>query len=269
MAGESSTTASTMTENELEDMHDTGADPSDTKERLNQYIKWRIQTYTANEWTNTTLSDALADDFQLFDREGFEKLRKTILVALRDCLRKNGVYVKRGRGYSIAQCLMDAVKEEIPWPPDDEERPPPKQSQYYPPQQQPIPQPATQPVTPPAAPTVLQKATQSSTQPVTQQAEPLESTAEKECNVGGSSNVNTSLLPTIPRLPTMPTFGNLAPSNAPNLASSNTPNLASKYAPQLVSQQYTFFLASRLASRLASPLDYIRYAQEMEATGQG
>ena len=70
---------------------------------------------------------------------------------------------------------MDAVKEEIPWPPDDEERPPPKQSQYYPPQQQPIPQPATQPVTPPAAPTVLQKATQSSTQPVTQQAESLDS----------------------------------------------------------------------------------------------
>ena len=131
MTGESSMTASTITKNELENMHNIGADPSDIKERLNQYIKWRIQIYTANKWTNITLFDAFVDDFQLFNKEGFEKLRKTILVALRDCLRKNEVYVKRGRGYFIAQCLVNAVKEEISWPSDDEERPLLTQSQYY------------------------------------------------------------------------------------------------------------------------------------------
>ncbi len=137
-----------MTEQELEDMLDNGVSPSDTKERLIQFVNWRIQQYTIRKYE--ALSTVFADDFEQFTKEDFHKLGKTIITDLRDCLRKNGVYVQKARLYSIAQALAEVVKEEIPWPPDDEGRPPPKQ--LNPPQQQPIYRPENTAPLPPQQP---------------------------------------------------------------------------------------------------------------------
>ncbi|KAF6231185.1 hypothetical protein HO173_010517 [Letharia columbiana] len=99
----SETPPGTMTKRELEEL--LGAKPPDTKEKLEKF--------------------------------DFEVLSKDVITSLRDCLRANGAYIKKGRGLSMAKELADVIKEEIPWPPDDEDRPPPKPSHYYP-QQQPI-----------------------------------------------------------------------------------------------------------------------------------
>lgn len=131
-------TTDTMTERELRDMLSKGVKRTDSEERLNQFVRWRIQEYTLHKW-NDYLSDIFAEEFtqqqpfQHFVKEDFEKLSKDNIRALRDCLRTNGVYVQKGRKISIAQALANAVKEDIPWPSDDEERPPPKQSQSCPP----------------------------------------------------------------------------------------------------------------------------------------
>ena len=136
----------TIPKRELESMLSKGVNPSDTEERLNQLVHWRIQEYTLHKWKD--LSDIFAEEFELFVKEDFKKLSKDNICGLRDCLRTNGVYVQKGRGISIAQALANVVQEDIPWPKndeeeeplwleDDEERPPPKQSQsYHPPQQQ-------------------------------------------------------------------------------------------------------------------------------------
>ncbi len=124
-----------MTERELKDMLNRGAKPSDSKESLEQFVRWRIQQYNVHKWT--TLSDDFADDFKLLAREDFEAIDKDAITALRNCLRANSVYIKKGRFVPIAQSLAEAIQEEIPWPEDDDERPPPKQ-QRYPPQQQQI-----------------------------------------------------------------------------------------------------------------------------------
>ena len=127
----------TMTKDELEDMLENGITSSDPKERLNQFVLWRIQQYTLNKWK--TLSAIFSEEFQQFTaKEDFEAIKKFNITMLRDCLRNNGVYVKKARLYPIAQALADVVKEDIPWPLNDEDRPPPKQQQPVQQLQQPI-----------------------------------------------------------------------------------------------------------------------------------
>ena len=125
-----------MTLHQLEDMLSKGAEPTDTNERLEQFVLWRIQEYNENKWD--ALSDIFAEEFQQFAKEDFETLSKKTLYGLRNCLRANGVYVKKGRGVLMSESLANIVQEDIPWPLNDEDRPPPKQQQYYPPQQQTI-----------------------------------------------------------------------------------------------------------------------------------
>ncbi|CAF9941899.1 MAG: hypothetical protein ALECFALPRED_009376 [Alectoria fallacina] len=127
-----------MTEDELKDMQDNGITPSDPKDKLNQFVRWRIQQYTLNKWKKT-LSITFAEDFsQFITKEDFDVLKKTDIIALRDCLRENGVYVKKARLYPVAQALADVVKEDIPWPLDDEDSPQTKQRQPVQQLQQPI-----------------------------------------------------------------------------------------------------------------------------------
>ena len=128
--------ADTMTGRDLEKMLNKGVKPSDTDERIEQFVRWRIQDYNENNWES--LSDIFAEEFRLFAKEDFEALSKEQQYGLRNCLRNNGVYVKKGRGVSMAESLANVVQEETPWPLNDEDRPPPKHQQYYPPQQQPI-----------------------------------------------------------------------------------------------------------------------------------
>ena len=129
--------AESMTERELKNMLEKEVKPMDnTAKRLEQFVHWRIRKYTLHKWK--TLSDVFADDFQHFDKESFEALDKDNITELRDCLRTNKVYVKKGRGVPIAQALANVIQDEIPWPQDDEDRPPPKQSHFYPQPIQPV-----------------------------------------------------------------------------------------------------------------------------------
>ena len=114
----------------------------------------------------------------------------------------------------------------------------------------------------------MPKPAQSSKQKQEQQAiaeDSLESTTKKRrrrkkrSTVSSSNTVNTSLLPTIPRLRTM----SICRESAPYLSTARIQH-ASNLAPLFVSQYAQF-----LASRLASPLGYIRDAEDMKATGQG
>ncbi|KAF6225334.1 hypothetical protein HO173_012819 [Letharia columbiana] len=129
----SETPPDTMTLHQLKDMLNKGVEPTDTDERIEQFVSWRIQDYNENKWES--LSDIFAEEFRLFAKEDFEALSKEQQYGLRNCLRNNGVYVKKGRGVSMAESLANVVQEETPWPLDDENRPPPKHQ--YPPQQQP------------------------------------------------------------------------------------------------------------------------------------
>ncbi|KAF6218000.1 hypothetical protein HO133_006412 [Letharia lupina] len=85
-----------------------------------------------------------------------------------------------------------------------------------------------------------------------------EKTAEKQSIASSSDNDNTGTLSTIPHHATMHYCGESA------IRLSNAPLLASHLASLLAS-----LLASFLTSQLASPLGYIRYAKDIEATGQG
>ena len=109
---------------------------------------------------------------------------------------------------------------------------------------------------------IMPKPAQPSKQKQEQQAiaeDSLESTTKKRRRRKKKSPVNTSLLPTIPRLRAMSTCR----ESAPYLSTARIQH-ASNLAPLFVSQH-----AQLLASRLASPLGYIRDAEDMEATGQG
>ena len=87
-----------ITEYKLIKMYNNGVQPSDIEDRLNQFVQWRIQGYNQSKF----LFDDFVNDFQLFSREDFERLNKVNINNLRDCLRANGVYIKKGRFVFIA-----------------------------------------------------------------------------------------------------------------------------------------------------------------------
>jgi len=82
---------------------------------------------------------------------------------------------------------------------------------------------------------------------------------KKKSTVSSSSPVNMSLLSTVPRPRNMSILRELS-SCLSTARIQHAPNLA-----PLSASQHAHFLASRFAS----PLGYIRDAEEMEATGQG
>ena len=88
-------------EDELKDMQDNEVIPSDLKDRFNQFVRWKIQQYTLNKWKKT-FSFTFVDDFsQFIIKENFDVFKKVDIIILRDCLRENGVYVKKTRLYLV------------------------------------------------------------------------------------------------------------------------------------------------------------------------
>jgi hypothetical protein len=65
------------------------------------------------------LVDYYAEDFT---RDTFNICPSDLLKRLRDCLRENGIYVRKGRGVQIANELYKAVHEDSPWPDDDTDK---------------------------------------------------------------------------------------------------------------------------------------------------
>jgi len=90
---------------------------------LNDYIRWRIDTYEGRKWRNDTLSEIFALDFEHLEQETFDACRRDLIQDLREILRQRGVYVRKGRGVKVAKELAAVVQAEIPWPEDDPERP--------------------------------------------------------------------------------------------------------------------------------------------------
>ena len=76
-----------ITERELKNMLLKGVKQTDSEERLNQFVRWRIQEYTLHKWNN--LSEIFAEKFtqqnkfQHFVKEDFEKLSKDNICVLR------------------------------------------------------------------------------------------------------------------------------------------------------------------------------------------
>ena len=88
---------------------------------ITQYTEWRISVYEGMVWRRPEdLVDYYADDFKDFTRDTFNICPSDVLKRLRDCLRKNGIYVRKGRGVQIANELYKAVHEDSPWPDDDD-----------------------------------------------------------------------------------------------------------------------------------------------------
>lgn len=98
--------------------------PATTRD-IDEFIQWRIQVYSDNEYNNSDLSEYYTGDFANFDDNAFKIADKEVQRALRNFLRRNGVYVQIGRGFSIVGALLAAIKEELPWPDDDADRPEP------------------------------------------------------------------------------------------------------------------------------------------------
>jgi len=104
------------------------------------------------------------------------------------------------------------------------------------------------------------KSAQPSKQKQEQQAiaeDNAESTAESISPIASSSAVNTSSLSSIPRSCTMSTLRE-STSYLSTTRIQHAPNLAPLFASQHASD-----------FALASPLSYIRHAEDMKATGQG
>ena len=90
-----------MIEDELKNMQDNEVILSDFKNKLNQFVRWRIQQYTLSKWKKT-FSIIFVEDFsQFIIKKNFDVLKKTDIIVLRDCLRENKVYVKKTRLYLV------------------------------------------------------------------------------------------------------------------------------------------------------------------------
>jgi len=87
---------------------------------------WRLSRYEEHDITGDDLSMLYGQDFNNFTAEIFEQADQAIQSRLRKFLRKYGVYVNKARGLRISDALVEAVKEELPWPSDDEDKPEPR-----------------------------------------------------------------------------------------------------------------------------------------------
>jgi predicted nuclease of restriction endonuclease-like RecB superfamily len=86
--------------------------PADVEDLI-EFTNWKIKVYTKRNWSNSNLSLCYSEDFEDFDSNTFRSIGKETQQALQDFLRSRGVYVQVGRGYSMADALIAAVKEEL------------------------------------------------------------------------------------------------------------------------------------------------------------
>lgn len=68
------------------------------------------------DWNSDTLYMYFADDFANFIKKGFSFYLNNDRCIMCDLLRKQVVYVWKGRGFLIADALLEVVEEASPWP---------------------------------------------------------------------------------------------------------------------------------------------------------
>ena len=128
------------------------------------------------------------------------------------------------------------------------------------------------PPSPPAPPAPQQQCTQPSTQPVAQQAEPSENTTENTVkNTAKHTTENTVEKSSTSRATSTKTTGLLSTISHSVIKPfcGETPLHAGLSNAPLLIGQHALLLTFQLAFQLASLPGYIRYAEEMQATGQG
>jgi hypothetical protein len=84
---------------------------STSASRSDYIIQW-IEGFTKGDSRDTTLWYNFQECFEGWDASAFNSITPGLAVKLRDGLRQNGVYVKRGRGYAAARQLAVTVEEE-------------------------------------------------------------------------------------------------------------------------------------------------------------
>ena len=93
-----------------------------TKKDINEFIRWRMQVYK-NNWTSISLSTYFGEDFESFNSTMFNTASRDIIWNRRDSFREREHRRTKGRGTHMADALVAAIKEELPWPSDDGDKP--------------------------------------------------------------------------------------------------------------------------------------------------
>ena len=98
--------------------------PADAStQELDQFVLWRITMYKEFNKQGADLSELYAINFEQFTADDFQNIGINVATRLRDFLRANGVYTRKGRGTRIAKELYAVMKDELPWLNNDPERP--------------------------------------------------------------------------------------------------------------------------------------------------
>ena len=90
---------------------------------------WRLGRYEEHDITGDDLSILYGQDFSNFTAEIFEQTDQAIQSRLRKFLRQYRVYIDKIRSRRISDTLIEAIKEELPWPSDNEDKPEPRYKQ--------------------------------------------------------------------------------------------------------------------------------------------
>lgn len=100
-----------------------GLPTSVSADEKQEFADYCVELYKSGTWTQETLSEYYAEDFDLYSVDDFAALDKNTRKGLRDVLRQKGVFVKMGRNILMVEALYKSMKEEVPWPQNDSERP--------------------------------------------------------------------------------------------------------------------------------------------------
>ena len=87
------------------------------------YVEYMLQHWEERKKKGSALQDDLWDCFDPYTLEDFQALSQELRESLREHLRRNGIYVPRRRGYSVAKALYEASHDDLEWPEDDWENP--------------------------------------------------------------------------------------------------------------------------------------------------
>ncbi|CEJ94791.1 hypothetical protein VHEMI10303 [[Torrubiella] hemipterigena] len=89
---------------------------------LNDAAIWTMYYYREHQLQPEELWEYLTEDFDRWTRDTYTKLEKFIIRELRDFLRRNGIYVKKRRGYSVAMAIDDTLSSPVfpTWMEDNE-----------------------------------------------------------------------------------------------------------------------------------------------------
>lgn len=87
------------------------------------FVRYCVRLYNKMNWKGSTSSDYFAEGFLLFDTLMFARVSSASRYDLRDTLREQGVYVKKGHQIFIPDALVKVVQNDLPWPDDYDQAP--------------------------------------------------------------------------------------------------------------------------------------------------